>query len=138
MKNFWQKNKYSLLSLAFLLVIGIFLTFKGVSADSLLDKVGQQEGVPKTSLPKLIGNIINIVLGVLGIILVVLIVWAGVTWMTAGGDSKKVEEAKSRLINAVIGLAIVISAYALASFVVKNLNEATSKSSSTSSTTLYD
>lgn len=38
--------------------------------------------------------------------------WAGFNWMTAGGDKQKVEDARNRIINAVIGMAIVASAIA--------------------------
>ncbi|TAK04145.1 hypothetical protein EPO34_03295 [Patescibacteria group bacterium] len=75
-------------------------------------------------LPALIGNLIKGVLGVLGIILVIYLVWAGFKWMTAAGDSKKVDEAKAMIQNAVIGIVIVVAAYAIASFVIKLLSTA--------------
>ena len=41
--------------------------------------------------------------------------------MTAGGKPEQVEKAKKTLINAVIGMIIVISSFAIANFVVSSL-----------------
>lgn len=127
MKSFWQKNKWTILSLGFFLGLGIILTFKGAEASSLLEQVGEQEGVPKTELPKLIGNIIKVILSLLGVVLVVMIIWSGVQWMTAGGEKGDVQKAKDRLQNAIIGLVIVVAAYALANFIINSLNKAVSE-----------
>jgi hypothetical protein len=68
-----------------------------------------------------IGLIINAGLSVLGVIFLVLVVYAGYMWMTAGGDEGKVEKAKETIGRAVIGLFIVICAYAIANFIVPNI-----------------
>ena len=73
------------------------------------------------SVPDLIATIIKTVLSVLGIIFVVLIVMAGFKWMMAGGNDKDIEEAKDKIKNAVIGLVIVLSAYAITAFVFNHL-----------------
>ncbi|MFH0780291.1 MAG: hypothetical protein V1928_05605 [Parcubacteria group bacterium] len=92
------------------------------------DKVGQvgfgesQGGAD--ALPTRIGRIINMVLGILGIIVVVIVVWAGFLWMTAGGDKEQITKAKDWMINAIIGLAILLSAYAITDFVISKLVEA--------------
>ena len=66
----------------------------------------------------IIGGIIKAAISVLGIVFVLLTVYAGYLWMTARGDEGKVEKAKDTLQRAVIGLIIVISAYAITSFVL--------------------
>lgn len=68
-----------------------------------------------------IGRLINVFLGFLGIVLLFLFLYAGFIWMTAGGDEKKVKDAKQYIINAVIGLFIVGGAYVLTNFVLTNL-----------------
>jgi hypothetical protein len=45
--------------------------------------------------------------------------------MTAGGDEKKVAKAKTILITSVVGLVILLSAYAISSFVLDQLITAT-------------
>jgi len=81
--------------------------------------------VGNTDLILLIKNLINFLLGFLGIILVVIILYAGFLWMTAGGDEKKITLAKDMIKNAVIGLAIVLSAWSISYFVINSLLAAT-------------
>jgi len=68
--------------------------------------------------------LINILLGFLGIIAVVLILFAGFKWMTAGGNEEDVAGAKKMLIAGVIGLIIIIAAFAIANFVLSSIQGA--------------
>jgi hypothetical protein len=70
-----------------------------------------------TDLMTIIGRIVNIFLGFLGVIFLVLMIYAGFQWMTSAGDPKKVESAKLAIRNAVIGLFIVASAFAITNFI---------------------
>ncbi len=80
-------------------------------------------------LETLIGNIISTVLGFLGVILLGYILYAGFLWMTAGGDSKKVETATTMIRNAIIGLLIIVAAYAITTFVLARLTATSSGAS---------
>jgi hypothetical protein len=71
------------------------------------------------------GRIINVALGFLGLIAVVIILMGGFKWMTAGGNEDKVSEAKKLLGAGVIGLAIVLAAWAVSSFVIDAIYDAT-------------
>jgi len=53
--------------------------------------------------------------GFLGILAVLIILWGGYTWMTAGGDTDKVETAKKILRNGIIGLIIILTSYMIVS-----------------------
>ena len=72
-----------------------------------------------------IANIINIVLGFLGIVAVIIILAGGFKWMTAGGNEDNVASARQMIIQGVIGLVVIFAAWAIASFVVSNLQSAT-------------
>jgi len=72
-----------------------------------------------------IAQIINVVLGFLGVIAVVIVLAGGFKWMTAGGSDDKVGEARKMIVQGVIGLVIVFSAWAIASFVIGQLKSAT-------------
>ncbi|MBI2051083.1 MAG: hypothetical protein HYT31_04790 [Parcubacteria group bacterium] len=72
-----------------------------------------------------IANIINIILGFLGIVAVIIILAGGFKWMTAGGNEDKVGESRQMIIQGIIGLVVVFAAWAIASFVVSNLQSAT-------------
>lgn len=94
-------------------------TFLGIEeADDALTGIGSQTGLDQASLPVIIGNIINVVLGLLGIILVVLLIYGGFLWMTAGGGETQITKAKKIIFNSIIGLVITIAAYAISSYVI--------------------
>ena len=71
-------------------------------------------------------RIINVALGFLGIIAVVIVLIGGFKYMTSGGNDEKTGEAKKLIASGIIGLAIILSAWAITSFVISNLLTATS------------
>ncbi|HNW55530.1 MAG TPA: IPT/TIG domain-containing protein, partial [bacterium] len=76
--------------------------------------------------PRLVvANIIKIALGFIGSIGVILVIYAGFLWMTAAGSSEKIDKAKMILKNSAIGLVLVLSAYAITSFVINSILGAT-------------
>jgi hypothetical protein len=88
------------------------------------DSAGFDTSAGDTQLEQTIGTIISVILGFLGVIFLVLTIWAGFLWMTAGGNDSQVDKAKNMLVRAVIGLIIILSAYAITSFVTSNLTTA--------------
>lgn len=64
-----------------------------------------------------IGSVIGIVLSFIGVVFLILMIYAGISWMTAAGNQEKVTKAKNLIINAIIGLIIVLSAYTISSFI---------------------
>jgi hypothetical protein len=71
-------------------------------------------------------NLIQVILGFLGIIAVVIILLGGFKWMTAAGNEDKVGEAKKIIVAGVIGLIIILGAWAIANFVLTNVMSAIS------------
>lgn len=142
--NFIHVNKINTLgSRAMVFVIGVaclvlaFFIFDAIPVFAqVTDELGtvqETSGLSDQELPVIIGNIIRIFLSVLGVIFLGLVLNAGYIWMTAGGDGDKVQKAKNILINATIGLAITLSAYAITSFIINALTGALSGASSSSS-----
>lgn len=92
------------------------------NADSYLNRVAGTAGIKgEKKLPEVIGSIINVALSMLGLVFLGLALYAGFKWMTAQGDSKAVDEAQGTLKNAVIGMIITVSAYALSTFIMSQL-----------------
>ena len=52
------------------------------------------------------------------LIAIIMIIYAGLVWMTAGGDEEKLGRARKTLIWGLIGLGIVIFAFAAQSFIL--------------------
>lgn len=86
---------------------------------------GYQSEASYGGLPKLVGTIINIFLSIMGVLFTVLMVYGGYTWMTSYGAEAKVTKAKNLIVDAVIGLIIVMAAYAISSFVVGRIVQST-------------
>ena len=57
-----------------------------------------------------------------GVLCIAIIIWAGISYATAGGDEEKVGKAKTRLIYGIIGVAVIIAAYAITQFIAEALN----------------
>ena len=70
-------------------------------------------------------QIINVALGFLGIIAVVIVLLGGFKYMIAGGNEDKTAEARKLIVSGIIGLAIILSAWAITSFVISRLVTAT-------------
>jgi hypothetical protein len=70
-------------------------------------------------------SVVRIILGFLGIIAVVIILLGGFKWMTAGGNEDKVGEAKKLITAGIIGLVIILCAFAIATFVMNSLMDVT-------------
>lgn len=69
----------------------------------------------------IVGNIITMVLSFLGIIFLILMVYAGYLWMMAQGNDEQVTRARNMITAAIIGLVIVVSAYAISYFVIEKI-----------------
>jgi hypothetical protein len=63
---------------------------------------------------------INLLLGASGIMAFFILLIGGVQWILAGGDKEGTEKARKKITSALVGLAIVFSAYALI-FIIQTL-----------------
>ena len=71
------------------------------------------------------GSVIKVLLGFLGIIAVVIILYGGFKWMTAAGNEDAVSQAKKMIGSGIIGLIVILAAFAIAQFVISALYNAT-------------
>ena len=94
-------------------------------SDVLPSSFTNETGLGDKDLEEGLGELINVALGFLGIVAVIIILFGGFKWMTAGGNDEKVAEAKRLIIAGIIGLAIILSAYAITKFVLESLIDAT-------------
>lgn len=93
--------------------------------DMLGLQYGEETGLTRRDPRIIAAQIINVVLSLLGVISLVLIVYAGFLWMTSAGNSDQADKAKSIIFASVIGLAIILTAYSISTFVVRSLYRAT-------------
>jgi len=82
-----------------------------------LETAAQSAGLKRDiDLPTMAGQIVGSVLGLVGVIFLVLMIYSGITWMTAAGNENSIKKAKQILTASIGGLIIILSAYAITSF----------------------
>ena len=89
-------------------------------------ETASQSGYPENppTLTSYVGALIKGALLLTGSLFLVLAIYGGYRWMTARGKSDLVEKGKEIIISAVIGMLIVLTAYAVAEFVIEKALEA--------------
>ena len=101
------------------------LAAAGDTALEGLGIAGNQAGYSNAeSVEVIVARLINALLAATGIILVCILVYAGFLYLTAGGDTDKVKGAKRMMVNAIIGIVIMTTAYAISLFVINQLTDA--------------
>ena len=68
-------------------------------------------------IPELIGKIVGAGLAFIGVLFFILIIYGGFTWMMARGNEQQITKAKDLIYAAVIGLVIILAAYAITAYV---------------------
>jgi len=86
----------------------------GVNADA--NMLGTQGAVTNTdTLVNTILGLVNWVAWFVGLLAVVMGLWAGILFITAGGDAAKLSTARNILLYAIIGIAVAILAFGIVS-----------------------
>ena len=124
-------------------IIGLLVFFVNpVLADDLSDawaKITEVAGdtgagydTDGDDIGSLIGTVIKAALSLLGVVFLVLMIYGGFLWMTDRGNEEQLKRAKNLITAAIIGLIIVVAAYAISYFVIEKI---TSGMLTTTSTT---
>jgi hypothetical protein len=124
-QKFNLSKKVVIASLFFILLIGVFLYFGNfvfAATDQFGMNYASKLGLSNKDPRLVIMELVRIALGFVGIIAVIIIMYAGFLWMTSAGNEQKVDEAKKTLVNAVIGLVIILSAFLIVSFIINKIN----------------
>jgi len=127
MKIFFRKYIFSFL-FAVLLMTPLFAmannAFEGLNEAANTGYLGNEVGTGglngnsvMTDIPQAIGRIVGIVLSLVGVFFFLLMIYGGFTWMFARGNEQNVEKAKSIIQSAIIGMIIVLAAYAITVFI---------------------
>lgn len=75
---------------------------------------GQTSQVPSLQcLPVVFSNVVTAALEFVGAVAVILLVYAGIRFITSGGDAKQVAGARQIITYAIIGLVLVLSSFAI-------------------------
>lgn len=111
----------------FFLVSGVVLAILFAPASLVLADYGLEETAGAAELPMgksitlILGDVIGTALSLVSVLFFALMLYAGVKWMLARGDSGKAEQALDTIVAAIIGLIVVLASYAITNFVFKSV-----------------
>lgn len=120
------KIKLFFLGIVSLVLVSVPVTL--VKGAGLMDDINKQNQVfagengadLKNSDPRLVvAQVIKVMVSVLGTLLTAWVFYGGFLILTSAGDEEKITKGKTVIINGVIGLVLILSAYAIATFVAK-------------------
>ncbi|MCD4693872.1 pilin [bacterium] len=117
-----RKFKYTLCYIFFLILIPkITLATYEFAGNSGLNETAFETGhtdLAVNGINELIAAVIQAVLSLVGVIFLLLMIYGGYLWMTARGNEQQVEKAKKIIIESIIGVAVVLIAYAITAMVI--------------------
>lgn len=125
MKRRGYQQLILIIFLAVLIVLPIAVQAKN-EISNFLETAGSlggyvTENIDQTTLFVAVGIIAQVLLAILGVVFVALIIYGGYIWMLARGNEDEVSKGKSIIIDATIGLILVLSAAVISNFVLSNL-----------------
>ncbi len=104
--------------------------------DQLDNAVGQKTNVGlQKELTPAVSTIVTTALSLVGTIFLLLTIYGGIRWMLARGDEAEIEKGKEIIKAAIIGLIIVMMAYAITAFVGGKLSGGSSSVTTATVTT---
>ncbi|MFA5070511.1 MAG: Ig-like domain-containing protein [Patescibacteria group bacterium] len=123
-----KKNIYlGILAVVFLSVGGFFVCAHLASAQTALqlEDVGGTLGLTTVNLKTLVINIIRWFLGIISLVAVAYLIYGGILWLTSAGNEEKIKKAKKTILNAIIGVIIVLLSWAIFLLVTHFITDAT-------------
>lgn len=91
------------------------------SSGVLLASTTAPTGLSTADIQTTTGSFIKTALAIVGTVFLGLMVYGGFTWMTARGAEDKITTAKETIIAAMIGLGVILAAYAVTNFITSGL-----------------
>lgn len=105
------------------LALFIFASPAMAAVNTGIDEANSVAGLPPgkgstaaESIAMGVGDILGAVLAFLGVMFLALMIYGGILWMTVPANEKGVRKSKTIISAAVIGLIIVLSAYAITAY----------------------
>lgn len=141
------KLKYLLIIISLISITGLTFTTTDLRAgktieDNFTDSLvgtAQQTGHLDGDTPaffgsddpiEIIGLVIKVLLSFLGVIFLVLLIYGGYLWMMDRGEEALAKKAKDVIKNAIIGLIIVLAAYAITALFTQMMSDVSTDGSS--------
>ena len=122
-----MKKFLSIFFSAFLLLSSVMpvsaLDFIGVDRAQHVANTAGYTSLGSEVFPNTVGAVINTVMTFVGMLFLLFMIYAGYLWMTARGEDEQVKKATGIIKTSVIGLIILLSAYAISNFIIARINK---------------
>jgi hypothetical protein len=118
MKKIFKKNLFHLISLLFVFVPVLIFAAEGRLPNNTYSI---NNPLASDSIQGILLNIMNLVTTIGMVVVVLFIIYAGFTYVMAGGDPAKIKKARDTFFATVIGGAILLGADVIANVVVKTV-----------------
>lgn len=116
-----EKGRKSILNA----IIGLVIALGSIAITNLIFGVisgangSNGYGAPQIAAGQLVINGLNLLYYIAGIVAVIVIIIAGLNYVTALGNSSQITRAKNMILYAVIGLGVLLLAFAITNFVIE-------------------
>lgn len=111
------------LSASIITILGLFSTAKtSVHAQITNPAIGElgnnaEEAVSGQTFVRYFVDLWNTVITIGGFIVLIMFLWGALEWIVAGGDSGKIEKARNKITQSIIGLLILVSSFVIIGFI---------------------
>lgn len=82
-------------------------------AEIQLRPSGAFAGLEQITIPEIVPVVIRVIFVVAALVALIFLVVGGIKWITAGGDKAATESARGTITSALVGLMVVLAAYAI-------------------------
>ena len=89
--------------------------------EEFLGTIVPKTGIAEGNLLDFLGSGISIALSIVGAVFFGLTLYASIKWLISRGDEGKIETARKTLIGSIIGLIIIVGAYAITALITERL-----------------
>ena len=112
-----MKVKKILTTLALESFFALPVPLKVLAADINIEPGNEFNTIRSITVSSLVGGIVRLLLVIAALVFFIMLVIGGIQWIMSGGDKAASENARKRITSALVGLAIVFSAWAIAQLI---------------------
>jgi len=88
----------------------------------VIKKDSSEKAIPKKAILLIVASVLQMLIAVAGLAALAFIVYGGFMYLTSNGNAEQVKNAGSTLLNAIIGLAIAVSATTIVNYIANQLS----------------
>jgi len=112
-----MKVKKILTTLALESFLALPVPLKVLAQDINIEPGNEFRTLRGMTVPSVLSGIIRLLLVIAALVFFIMLVIGGIQWIMSGGDKAASENARKRITSALVGLAIVFSAWAIAQLI---------------------